>query len=163
MSYSLGSFSVFFNDYHALFSEDFFNFKNQETAHTGELMLQFTGTEKFPLLFTASALIYGFDKKIESFAPDLEEYTLNSENNYSLYFELGYQLVTQNDITLNFFAGCAAKESYFYNVDEFSFINLGLKAKKELKINENFSLPIHLSLVSNPENKNVFYIIGISL
>jgi hypothetical protein len=162
-NYTFGLFNITLTDFHGNSGEDFFNFKKNETAHTGELMLQFHGNEKFPLAITASALIYGDDKKILSYNETAQEYILSSENNYSLYVELGYQFIAKNGISVDFFVGSALKESYFYDVKKANFINVGLKAQKEIKINDSFSLPLHFSFISNPENKNVFYVIGFSL
>jgi len=161
LSYAAGSFAATLTDFHGNSGADFFNYKSDETSHVGELMLQYKGTETFPLTATASALVYGDDKKILEYIDG--EPVLGEDNNYSMYFELAYTHATKNDITLDFFAGCVANESYFYGTDGFALINLGLKASKEIKITDNFSLPINFSLITNPDSKNVFYVIGIKL
>ncbi len=161
LSYAAGSFAATLTDFHGNSGADFFNYKKDETSHVGELTLQYKGNESFPLTVTASALIYGDDKEIIEYVMDKP--VLGEDNNYSMYFELGYTHTTKTDVTLDIFAGCAANESYFYGTDGFGITNLGIKASKEIKITDNFSLPINFSLVTNPDAKNVFYVIGIKL
>ena len=163
LSYSTDNFSATITDIHGGFGLDYFNFKNDETLHIGEFMLQYIGGEKFPITLTASALIYGADKKIESIDATTGDVLLSTDNNYSMYFEIGYSLMTSNEIKIDLFSGVVPSESYFYAVENFSLINAGLKVSKSLKINDSFSLPINLSIISNPSAKSMFYVFGISL
>jgi len=163
LAYNYENLTLTLNDFHANFGEDFFNFRNDETAHAGELMLQYQISESIPLILTDSNLVYGADKKIESVDPNTGDVTYSSDNNYSMYFEVAYSHTFANDVSLDVYSGVVPSESAFYGVDEFSLMNLGLKASKSIKLNENFSLPIHLVVTSNPKTKNMFYVIGISL
>ena len=125
-------------------------------------MLQYSGTEKFPISLLASVMVYGADKKITS-TDAAGNVILSTDNNYSLYFEVGYSHTMSNDVSLDLFAGVVPVESYYYGVTDFSLINLGLKASKSIKITDDFSLPINLSIITNPDSENVFFVFGISL
>jgi hypothetical protein len=65
-------------------------------------------------------------------------------------------LGTLKDINYNVFAGFTPTESLLYGSSQFAFINVGVSAKKALKITDHFSLPLKLTLAANP-NSNKFY------
>lgn len=163
VSYTLSKLKFTLTDVHGNGGADYFNFKKDETKHTGEIMVNFDGGELLPLKLTASMLIYGDDKKIEGIDLVTDTCILSNDNNYSTYFEIGYSHTLKNDVTIDFFAGFVPTESYYYNATGFAFINLGIKASKEIKINENFKLPISLSIVNNPNTEIMFFVFGLSL
>jgi hypothetical protein len=147
---SVGTFSATATDYYypyidSLKISDFKN--NGEGAHTMEAALLFNGPESFPISFTLSSNVYN----------DLPDQK-------SLYVELGYP-VTFNGTSLNFFAGAAQGPSIWHCVtsDKFQVINLGFNVSKEIKITQDFSLPVGLSFIMNPHVKNSYVVFKVSL
>lgn len=145
-NFSLQFVDLYFPDYVGL-NPDYFNFKKAETGHAAELGLSYNGSEKIPFTVYGGMIIYGaaIDPKVSN----------ATELNKSVYVEVNY-LGTLNDINYNVFAGFTPTESLLYGSSQFAFINVGVSAKKALKITDHFSLPLKLTLAANP-NSNKFY------
>jgi len=128
----------------------FFNFNNHDDedgsgAHTLEAGLSYGGPETFPVSVTAYVNFYNDAGK-------------------NAYFEVAYSANVQNT-DLNFFAGASSgsKENPgYYGTDKFAFINVGVSAGKEVTITENFSIPLSISYIVNPELEVSYLIFGIS-
>lgn len=147
---SMGTFSATATDYYypyidSLKLSDFKN--NGEGAHTMEAAFLYNGPESFPISFTLSSNVYN----------DLPDQK-------SLYVEVGYP-VKFNGTSLNFFAGAAQGPSVWHCVtsDKFEVINLGFNVSKEIKITQDFNLPVGLSFVMNPHVKNTYIVFKVSL
>jgi len=153
--YTLNSFSLQFVDLYfpdfAGLNPDYFNYKNSETGHAAELALSFNGTSKIPFTVYGGMIVYGtaIDPKVSDAV----------KLNKSAYFEVNY-LGSVKDVNYTIFAGLTPTESLLYGTSQFSFINVGLSLKKAIKITEQFSLPLKLTLAANPES-NKFYMAAI--
>jgi hypothetical protein len=149
--YTLNSFSLQFVDLYfpdfAGLNPDYFNYKNSETGHAAELALSFNGTSKIPFTVYGGMIVYGtaIDPKVSDAV----------KLNKSAYFEVNY-LGSVKDVNYTIFAGLTPTESVLYGTSQFSFINVGLSLKKAIKITDQFSLPLKLTLAANPES-NKFY------
>lgn len=152
---------------------NYYNYKNDETGHVLEGMLKFNGTEKFPFSIAAAVNFYGADgAKLDS---DSSSATFNQRTGiqYSNYFELGYSKELSNS-TLDVFAGFtltnqAAADSLTGFIGEAGYygsgsglINVGVKFSKDLKVSSDFTLPVNLQLITNPRDKKVFVVFGMS-
>jgi len=42
-------------------------------------------------------------------------------------------------------------------------INIGVTAEKEIQITDKFALPVNVSVITNPQQQNIFFVLGISL
>ncbi|HPE87715.1 MAG: hypothetical protein M0O94_04065 [Bacteroidales bacterium] len=143
-----------------LLKNDYFNFRKGETTHLFEGTILFNGTETFPMTFLVATTLYGDDLDAEG------------KHRFSSYTELGYGFKTKEGITLDLFAGAnltrqseadqAAEWDAFYG-NKAGLINLGLSAQKEIEITSQFSLPLSVSLMSNPMAGNIFFVFGIHL
>jgi hypothetical protein len=157
--YSLGNLSFTFTNYF-VGTDKFFEFSKNQILHVGELGLQYTLSEKFPLQISVATCIYGSDKKIDSY--DLNgDPVLSVDNNFSTYFELAYP-ISHGETGINLVVGGATHESYFYDSDALAIINVGMQLSKEIKVNERFSLPISFSLMTNPHRDKIYAAFGIS-
>jgi hypothetical protein len=136
------------------FDQNFYNFKQSSTGHCGELGLSFNGSEKIPFSVFGGVILYG-----TSSDPDPSDST---SMNYSTYFEVKY-LGTLNNYDYEVFAGFSPTQSTFYQTDGFAFINVGATAKKSIKITDEFSLPLKLTLSTNPEIKKIYLSLLISI
>lgn len=122
---------------------DFFNYRKDETPHMLEGQLQLNAGERFPLKFLASWFFYGA-------APDK-----------SFYLELSYPLQVTESSSFEAFCGFTPHEGYY--ADKAALVNLSLKFIKTVKITDSFSLPFQVSLINNPNTKDLFIVAGVSL
>lgn len=125
----------------------YFQYDNKTTGHSYEASLVL-GNFKFPLQLTSSVFFYGADKDV------------NGDNYYSLYFEAAYNFNIANQ-DLNVFLGGTTAEGLYGTGP--GFVNLGCSLVKEVKITDSFSLPIKGSVIFNPREENVYFVIGLTL
>lgn len=114
-------------------------------AHTIEGGVGFSGTEKFPL---SIALFYN----------------LYNDPGNNMYFEIAYPFtISEIDFGLTIGGTPGSKDnSAYYGTDEFALINVGLSASKEVKITEDFSLPLSSSFIVNPKADIAYFVFGCS-
>ena len=81
---------------------------------------------------------------------------------YSSYVELTvpFKLATV-DWTAT--AGAVPFSTDFYGTDGFAVTNLALKATKEIKVTESFSVPVFGQVVANPCSQKAYLVIGFTL
>ena len=81
---------------------------------------------------------------------------------YSSYVELAvpFKLATV-DWTAT--AGAVPFATDFYGTDGFAVTNLALKATKEIKVSESFSVPIFGQVIANPCSQKAYMVIGFTL
>ena len=60
-------------------------------------------------------------------------------------------------------AGCVPYATSFYGTDEFAIINLALKASKEIKITDSFSVPVFAGIAANPRTEKAYLTFGFTL
>ena len=152
---------------------NYFEFAKDSTGHIFETMLSFNGTEKLPLSFSAAVNVYGADAaKIES---DNTSADFNTKTGiqYSTYFELGYANSFKG-VDYNIFTGFTLAspqeedtatgyigETGLYG-SKAGLVNVGFSLTREMKITDNFSLPVHSSFIVNPDTKRAFLLFGVS-
>ncbi|MFA6400165.1 MAG: hypothetical protein WCX31_00855 [Salinivirgaceae bacterium] len=149
VTYTYESFAFTLNDYYSFNTPgNYFEWNNDSTQHAVELMATWSGTESLPLSVTAGVFLYGFDKDDAG------------KNSFSSYVEVSYPFDVKG-VTLSPVAGVALNGN-MYATDGFGLVNLGVKAEKEIEINEKFSLPVSASLLTNPDAGDVFLVFGFS-
>ena len=126
------------NDYNWNFNKaDYFDYTNNKTAHIIEASACYSGSKSFPVNISWNTMIYGFDKKQNG---------ETAEQAYSTYVELGY---TKG--STSFYLGFSPWKSYYSAYRKgFEVVNMGATITKELKISDQFSLPIKSSFIINP-------------
>ena len=133
----------------------YFDYTNNKTAHIIEASASYPGSESFPISISWNTMLYGFDKK-----PNGE----TVEQAYSSYVELGY---TKGSTSV--FFGFSPWESYYSAYRKgFEVVNMGASITKELKITDQFSLPVKSSFIINPsggytQSDYVHLVFGITL
>ena len=136
----------------------YFDYNNASTGHTFEGCISFDGGEKFPLQILASTLFYGADKDQDSSGV----YGNGTANNYSTYFEVAYKFnLKKIGVELKPFIGGIPFGSSWYGPHA-GITNLGLTAKKEIPVTVQYSLPVQVSLITNPQAPCVFIVFGIT-
>lgn len=81
---------------------------------------------------------------------------------YSSYAELTapFQLATCNwEAT----AGIVPYATDSYDANGFAVTNVSLKATKDIKVTEHFSVPIYAQLIGNPCTEQAYFIVGLTL
>ena len=143
-SYAISDFSILVTDYYFPNSGGKYGTYKDPGSHTIEVGLGYGGSEAFPLSIAAYMNVY------------------NDDDN-SVYFELGYGTEV-NEVGLNFFVGgTPGGDNGFYGTTEFNLINIGVTASKDIKITEDFSLPVFGSYILNPNSEVAYLVFGVSL
>ena len=155
IGYSSSGFSVNLYDYFWHPTASYFDFDNETTGHVFELELSYEN-ENIPFKIMAATMLYGDDKKSYY---DIEETDL-TKNNYSTYFELGYTFTSGKNSIYTFLG--LTPFTGMYGI-EFNGVNLGFTGNRDIKITDNFTLPIFVTVAANPQVENIFIIVGFSL
>ena len=134
----------------------YFNFKSHETDHHFEAGLAYTlPIEKLPLSITWNFMFAGQDK---------DE---NGNQNYSSYVELNFPFTVKGvdrNATCGVLPYDAGITTYGGDVNSgFAVTNVSLKATKDIKITDSFSLPIFTQAIWNPRMEDAHLVLGISL
>lgn len=120
----------------------YFNYNPETTSHLLEGQILLSGGEKLPFNILGSWLFYGADPS------------------KSIYVELQY-VQPINNSQLTFFAGYQVKGNYY--APGRGFVNMGVTLVQPMASARKYSMDLLLSLIANPENKSVFFTVGLSL
>lgn len=125
---------------------EIFNYDKTETSHFLDVTASYTFV-KIPLKFSWSTLVQGRDLYV---ANDAEV-----KNAFSNYIELSYTILEQEDWSLGAYAGGAfsfLNEAHFYG-DKPNFTNVGFIYNKNVKVLNEFRLPVSATAMWNPEQE----------
>ncbi len=133
----------------------YFNYDGDQTGHVFEGSISFNGTEKLPLTLLFATNFYGAD------ARRINEDGTTGKIQYSTYAELGYAFkYFEAFMGFNLTTPDTDKgEAGFYG-SSFGVVNLGVSAAKEIQITEKFSLPVSVSLITNPQKERIYLVAG---
>jgi len=153
LSYSVGQFTFTVNDYYTASDDSLENFnylncKKSETLHALEGSIIFDGPESFPISLTAATFFAGYDDN-----------NLDGKNDYSTYFELAYN-ANISDIPLKLFVGGTPQKGLYS--DNANIVNVGINATKQLKFSNDLAVPAFVTLVINPNAKDIFFVFGLT-
>lgn len=122
----------------------FGDFSDEGGAHIIEVGATISGPESLPLYLSAYVNVY-------------------NDTDNSAYIEVGYSTAV-NDVSLDVFVGATpGGDNMYYGTKDLNVINMGITASKEIKITEDFSLPIFGSYMINPNQEISYFVLGISL
>jgi len=142
-----GSFKISVVDYYFPNSGlRFGEVKDGEGAHTLEGILSYEGPKSFPIAILVGVNFY-------------------NDSGYNSYFELGYSTMFK-EVGLKLFVGAtpgSSTNSIYYGTEKFAVINVGVSASKNIKITDDFSLPIFSSFILNPNQDIAHLVFGISI
>ncbi|PLW91873.1 MAG: hypothetical protein C0592_13585 [Marinilabiliales bacterium] len=154
---------------------NYFEYDGDITGHVFEGAISWNGTESLPLTFLAAVNFFGADAKLIEDDTASADFNTVVGNQMSMYFELGYGVTCKDETELEFFLGFTPNEprkadattGYIGEAGFYGYtmgvVNLGVTASKEIKITENFSIPVFSQLVFNPMAEDVFLVFGLSL
>lgn len=138
----------------------FFNY-GKDGVKTVDAMLYFDFSEgyKYPFNITISTLVAGNDYRYDSNGE-------NAKQNFTSYLEFGYTFTLFEKSTVKALQGIeldpvigavinnkAAYYSYA-DYDEVSFINIGIKATKEIDLGSGITMPLSLNYIHNGAKHN---------
>ncbi len=144
LGYTIGDVSVLVTDYYFPNSGGKYGDYDNPGSHTLEVGLSYGGSDAFPLSVTAFMNVY------------------NDDDN-SIYFELGYSTEVSEVAVDLFVGGTPGGDGGYYGTTDFNLINIGVTASKDVKITDDFSLPVFSSYVLNPNLEIGYLIFGFSL
>ena len=150
--YEVGGFSIAVTDYWWAGEDAFkyFKYDAHGTDHVFEASLGYTlPVEKFPLSLSLNTMFAGQDY-----------YKANGDRAYSTYITASYPFSIKT-VDLGVSLGVTPAEGMY--AEDFSVLHIGLKASKELKITDSFSLPVFGEVIANPKTEDIFFVFGISL
>jgi hypothetical protein len=123
---------------------------DDKTAHYWEGSLSYVLPMKsFPLSLSINTMFAGADKKAGE-----------DKNNYSTYIEASFPF-TIKDVNLSASLGGTPEEGLY--ASQASVVSISLKASKEIKITDSFSLPVFGQIILNPNQEDIFFVFGFSL
>ena len=150
-SYEIAGLSLAVTDYWWTGEDAFkyFMYTNKKTDHLFEATIEYElPIEKLPLSLSLNTMFAGADYK-----PD-------GDRAYSTYISAAYPFSIK-DVSLSASLGLTPSKGIY--ADDFSVVHIGLKASKELKITDSFSLPVFGEIITNPRSECIFFVFGISL
>jgi hypothetical protein len=128
---------------------NYFMYDSHRTEHVYEFTLGYTlPIEKLPLSLSWNTFFAGSDYN-----------NADGKRSYSSYFELGYPFKVK-DIGLDAALGLTPWEGTY--APNLSVINISLKATKEIKITDSFTLPVFGQVITNPRSEDIFFVVGAS-
>jgi hypothetical protein len=150
--YSISGISLSVTDYwwNGEGSYKYYTYDNKKTDHLWEASIGYTlPVASFPLSLSVNTFFAGADR---NWAKD--------KAFYSTYIEAGLPFSVKS-INLEAALGLTPSEGLY--APKASVVNLSLKASKEIKINDSFSLPVFGQIITNPRTEDIFLVFGISL
>ena len=151
VGYSVAGLSLAITDYWWSGEQAFKYLKyDNGTEHLWEGSIGYTlPVESFPLSLSVNTMFAGADKKAGE-----------DKSNFSTYIEASFPF-TIKDVDLSASLGGTPGEGLYAN--QASVVSISLKASKEIKITDSFSLPVFGQLILNPNQEDIFFVFGFSL
>ena len=125
-------------------------------GHHFEGTVAYNFGEKFPLTLSWSTWFAGADRDVNAGKND---------RFYSTYINAAYTISLPADITLVPSIGFTPWEGYYtYGLDKDAAVtDISLKASKEVKVSDDFSIPVFVQAISAPVVDQTYIVAGFSL
>lgn len=153
LGYSISGLSIALTDYYWDGHSAVTDYGHYDDSHHLELSAAYSFGQSLPLTLAVATMV-GFND------PSL---TKPDKNNYSTYISAGYDF-TVSDVALTASLGVTPWGSALWGSgeDKFELADVSLKAAKEAKITDSFSLPLFVQGVISPATKSAHLIFGLS-
>lgn len=150
IGYGIGGFSIGVTDY--WWAGEGHRYGDYSNSHFFEGTAGYNFGESFPLGVTWSAMFAGGDKKADG------------DRRFSTYVEAAYDFsVLGVDVTPSIGVSPWTGMYHREGKDGFALCTIALKASKEIKITDSFSLPVFAQAIVAPNQDNVFLVFGLSI
>jgi hypothetical protein len=149
---TVGKFSISVWDYFTIPAEgnvNYFHYDNKTTLHAFEGSVVFNGFDEFPLRLTMGTFFYGNDRN-----PDTHD------NYYSTYLEAAYPIKVGSQKLLLLAGGTPSEGLY---ASKRAITNVGINLTKNIRLTDQFSVPLTGILTFNPESEQIFFVISINI
>lgn len=87
----------------------------------------------------------------------------NGKRAYSSYFEANVPFKLASCEWTATIGAVPYATSFYGDANGFAVTNIGIKATKDIKVNDHFSIPIFAGITANPSTEKTFFIFGVSL
>jgi len=135
----------------------YFEYTDSITGHILETSLAFNGTEDLPLTVMIATYIYGDDNR-----------KINDDGTvigiqYSTYAEVSYAFNKVNVFMgTNLTKPNTDNGEVGYYGNYIGVVNLGATFLKNIKITNTFTLPLKVSVITNPQAEKIYFVAGFS-
>lgn len=147
LSYSFKNFSVTVSDYWwSGVNQPYGHYKD---SHFLEGTLAYCFGDSFPLTLSWSTMFAGADKNAEG------------KLQGSTYINASYPISLPANITLTPAIGFTPWKGYYHN--KAAFTDISLKANKDLKVTDQFSIPVFVQAIVTPVYDRTYFVAGLSL
>ncbi|WP_300725658.1 TorF family putative porin [uncultured Bacteroides sp.] len=147
LGYTINNFSITVSDY--WWSGVDMPYGHYENQHFFEGTLAYCFGESFPLTLSWSTMFAGGDKDEDG---DLQG---------STYINASYPISLPLDITLTPSVGFTPWKGMYH--DKAAFTDISLKASKDIKVNDRFSIPLFVQAIVSPVYDRTYLVGGFSL
>ena len=152
-SYSLGGVEITVTDY--WWDNDgtfrYFSHPNGGDGHLLEGSLTYTLSESLPISLSWNTFIMGKGNK-----------KADGKNSFSTYVEASYPF-SIGGVDMQIATGFTPWESVVYGTDGLKFTNILIRASKEVKITDSFTLPVFTQLIANPAVEDINFVFGVTI
>lgn len=150
IGYGIGGFSIGVTDY--WWAGEGHRYGDYSNSHFFEGTAGYNFGESFPLGITWNTMFAGGDKKADG------------DRRFSTYVEAAYDFsVLGVDVTPSIGVSPWTGMYHREGKDGFALCTIALKASKEIKITDSFSLPVFAQAIVAPNQDNVFLVFGLSI
>lgn len=147
VSYAVSNFSVTVSDYWwSGVNQPYGHYKN---SHYFEGTVAYNFGESFPLSLSWSTMFAGADK---------DEY---GDLRASTYITASYPLILPADVTLTPAIGFTSWKGMYHH--KAAFTDISLKASKDIRVTENFSIPLFVQAIVAPVYDRTYLVAGFSI
>ncbi|WP_321331165.1 hypothetical protein [uncultured Bacteroides sp.] len=149
LGYSIGGLGIALTDYWWAGESQPYGY--YDNTHYLEGALSYNFGESCPLTLSVATMFAGADKK----ADDADK------QNFSTYISASYDF-TVGEVSLTPAIGFTPHKSLYSNGKDGAITDISIKASKELKITDSFSLPVFVQAIVAPAYDKTFLVFGVS-
>ena len=149
LAYSTGGFNIGITDYWFNTPEErYFLYDANKTSHIFEANIGYDFGPAAIQCFTNFAGNDGYNK--------------DGKRAYSSYVELSAPFKLAS-VDWSAAVGAVPYATDFYGVDGFAVTNVSLKATKDIKVTDSFSIPVFAQVAANPSTEKAYLVFGFTL
>ena len=149
LAYSIGGFNIGITDYWFNTPEErYFLYDANKTSHIFEANIGYDFGPAAIQWFTNFAGNDGYNK--------------DGKRAYSSYVELSAPFKLAS-VDWSAAVGAVPYATDFYGVDGFAVTNVSLKATKDIKVTDSFSIPVFAQVAANPRTEKAYLVFGFTL
>lgn len=152
LAYTTGGFNVGITDYWFSVGQDpdarYFLYKAHKTNHV------FEGNVGYDFGFLSAQAYVNFAGN--------DGFNKSGKRAYSTYLELAapFKFVTCDWVAA---IGAVPMATEYYGTSGFAVTNINLKATKDIKITDSFSIPVFAQVIGNPCSQKAYFVFGFTL